>query len=290
MSYTIVTDSCSNLPESIIDEYDLVVLPMVFMVDGKEYTSYLKGEVTDLKQFYTMMREGKVITTSLPNQMEARKTIASLLEAGSAVLYLGFSSALSSTYEAIKILCDDLANDYPERTLMTVDTLAASMGEGLMVVKAAERKNQGASIEELHDWVQNNRLNYCHWFTVDDLMYLYRGGRVSKTSAYAANILSIKPILHVDNEGALIPMEKVRTRKKSIKALVDHMAQTAFEPVKDQIIYISHGDCLEDAEYLRDLIKERFGCERFLINYIDPVVGAHSGPGTLALFFEGNPR
>lgn len=140
MSYTIVTDSCSNLPESIIDEYDLVVLPMVFMVDGKEYTSYLKGEVTDLKQFYTMMREGKVITTSLPNQMEARKTIASLLEAGSDVLYLGFSSALSSTYEAIKILCDDLANDYPERTLMTVDTLAASMGEGLMVVKAAERK------------------------------------------------------------------------------------------------------------------------------------------------------
>lgn len=290
MSYTIVTDSCSNLPESIIDEYGLVVLPMVFMIDGKEYTSYLKGEVTDLKQFYTMMREGKVITTSLPNQMKARETIASLLKAGSDVLYLGFSSALSSTYEAIKILCGELADEYPDRTILTVDTLAASMGEGLMVVKAAKRKEQGATIEELRDWVKNNRLNYCHWFTVDDLMYLYRGGRVSKTSAYAANILSIKPILHVDDEGALIPMEKVRTRKKSIKALVEHMAETAFKPVKDQIIYISHGDCLEDAEYLRDLIKERFGCERFLINYIDPVVGAHSGPGTLALFFEGNPR
>ncbi len=290
MSYTIVTDSCSNLPESIIDKYNLVVLPMIFMIDGTEYTSYLKGEVTDLKQFYTMMREGKVITTSLPNQSQSLETIKALLDEGSDVLYLGFSSALSSTYESIRLMCAQLAEEYPERTLMTVDTLAASMGEGLMVVKAAERKEQGATLEEVHAWVEENKLNFCHWFTVDDLMYLYRGGRVSKTSAYAANILSIKPILHVDDEGALIPMEKVRTRKKSIKALVDHMAETAFEPIADQTIYISHGDCLEEAELLRDLIKERFGCEHFLINYIDPVIGAHSGPGTLALFFQGNPR
>lgn len=290
MSYTIVTDSCSNLPESIIDTYGLVVLPMIFMIDGKEYTSYLKGEVTDLKQFYTMMREGKIITTSLPNQAQARETIKAVLDQGSDVLYLGFSSALSSTYESIRIMCAQLAEEYPHRTLATVDTLAASMGEGLMVVEAAKRKEQGASLEEVRAWVEDNKLNFCHWFTVDDLMYLYRGGRVSKTSAYAANILSIKPILHVDDKGALIPMEKVRTRKKSIKALVDHMAETAFEPIAEQTIFISHGDCLEDAEFLRDLIKERFGCEHFLINYIDPVIGAHSGPGTLALFFQGNPR
>lgn len=290
MSYTIVTDSGCNLPEYLIDEFDLTILPLVFMVDGREYTSYSKGEITDVKKFYTMMREGKVITTSLPNQAHTLDTFKSILSAGNDILYISFSSALSSTLEAIKLLSTSLLEDYPERRILCVDSLAASTGQGILVMGAAKVKQAGGSIDDAAQYVEDNRLHMCHWFTVDDLMYLYRGGRVSRTSAFAANILSIKPILHVDDKGALVPVEKVRGRKKSIKALVDHMEQTVILPLDGKTIHISHADCLTDAEYLRELIEERFGVQHFMINVIDPVIGAHSGPGTLAVFFDGTER
>lgn len=290
MSFAIVTDSSSNLTEEIIDRFDLSVLPLTFMVDGEEYRSYLKGEKTDLAQFYTMMREGKVITTSLPNLQESRETIEALLKAGTDVLYLGFSSGLSGTYQAIELLLSELAGLYPERTVASVDTLAASGGQGLLVTYAAKMREQGASLTAVRDWVEDHKLHLAHWFTVDDLMFLFRGGRVSRTAAWAGTMLNIKPVMHVDDEGHLIPLEKVRGRKKSLKALVDHMEQTADAPVADQTVYITHGDCLEDAEYVAGLVRERFGVTDIMINWVDPVIGAHSGPGTMALFFLASER
>ncbi len=248
MAFAIVTDSSSNLTEELIDELDLHILPLTFMVDGQEFQSYLKGEKTDLSQFYTMMREGKVITTSLPNLKASRELIEGLLKEGQDVLYLGFSSGLSGTYQAIELILAELADQYPDRTVMGVDTLAASMGEGLLVYYAARKRNEGASIQEVRDWVEEHKLHLAHWFTVDDLMFLFRGGRVSRTSAWAGTLLNIKPVMHVDDEGHLIPLEKVRGRKKSLKALVDHMEQTANTPVAEQTVFISHGDCLEDAQ------------------------------------------
>lgn len=290
MPYKIVTDSSCNLTEDIIDELELSILPLTFMIDGTQYQSYLKGETTDLKQFYTMMREGKVITTSLPNLADSEETFVEILESGNDVLYLGFSSGLSGTYEAMNGLCEELKERYPERTIDTVDTLAASMGEGLLIYLAAKKRLEGASLEEVAQWTRDNRLKLAHWFTVDDLMFLFRGGRVSRTSAWAGTMLNIKPVMHVDDEGHLIPMEKTRGRKKSIQGLVKHMEQTANAPVADQVIGISHGDCIEDVEYLQQLITEKFGCTKYLVNYVDPVIGAHSGPGTLALFFLASSR
>ncbi len=290
MSFAIVTDSSSNLTEEIIDRFDLSVLPLTFMVDGEEYRSYLKGEKTDLAQFYTMMREGKVITTSLPNLQESRETIEALLKAGTDVLYLGFSSGLSGTYQAIELLLSELAGLYPERTVASVDTLAASGGQGLLVTYAAKMREQGASLTAVRDWVEDHKLHLAHWFTVDDLMFLFRGGRVSRTAAWAGTMLNIKPVMHVDDEGHLIPLEKVRGRRKSLKALVDHMEQTADAPVAGQTVYITHGDCLEDAEYVAGLVRERFGVTDIMINWVDPVIGAHSGPGTMALFFLASER
>lgn len=290
MDFEIVTDSSCNLKEEMIDEFGLHVLPLTFMVDGEQRQSYLKGQVTDLQQFYTMMREGKVITTSLPNLADSEALLRGLLEAGRDVLYLGFSSGLSGTFEAISLLRNQLAAEFPERKIFSVDTLAASGGEGLLVWHAVQKAREGLSIEELRDWVEQHRLNLAHWFTVDDLMFLWRGGRVSKTSAWAGTLLNIKPVLHVDDEGHLIPMEKVRGRKKSLNALVDHMEKSAIPPVADQMVFITHGDCLEDAEYVADKVRERFGVRDVVINYVDPVIGAHSGPGTMALFYMAESR
>ena len=290
MDFEIVTDSSCNLKEEMIDEFDLHVLPLTFMVDGEQHQSYLKGQVTDLQQFYTMMREGKVITTSLPNLADSEALFRGLLEAGRDVLYLGFSSGLSGTFEAISFLCSQLAAEFPDRKIFSVDTLAASGGEGLLVWHAVQKAREGLSIEELRDWVEGHKLNLAHWFTVDDLMFLWRGGRVSKTSAWAGTLLNIKPVLHVDDAGHLIPMEKVRGRKKSLNALVDHMEKSAIPPVSDQMVFITHGDCIEDAEYVAEKIRERFGVRDVVINYVDPVIGAHSGPGTMALFYMAESR
>ncbi len=290
MSFEIFTDSSCNLPESIIDEFGLHIFPLMFMVDGEQYQSYLKGEVTDLSQFYAMMRDGKAITTSLPNQNDAETLLREALDEGKDILYLGFSSALSGTCDAIASLMDRLAPEYPDRTMRAIDTLAASAGEGLLVYYAAKMREEGRSLEEVAAWEERNRLHLAHWFTVDDLMFLFRGGRVSKTAAWAGTLLNIKPVMHVDDEGRLVPVEKVHGRKKSLSALVDKMAETAIRPIAEQTVYITHGDCLDEAEKLADMIRERFGVSDIMINWVDPVIGAHSGPGTMALFFLAERR
>lgn len=292
MDFEIVTDSSCNLLEDMIDDFGLHILPLTFMAEGEDtvYQSYLKGERTDLRQFYTMMREGKIFKTSLPNLADSEKLFRELLDAGRDVLYIGFSSGLSGTYQAMDVLASQLRSDYPDRKILTVDSLAASGGQGLLVWYAVQHARAGESIEQVRDWLEGNKLHLAHWFTVDDLMFLFRGGRVSKTAAWAGTLLNIKPVLHVDNEGHLIPMEKVRGRKKSLNALLDHMAQSANEPISDQMVFITHGDCLEEAEALAAKIKERFGVKDVVINYVDPVIGAHSGPGTMALFFMADKR
>ena len=290
MSFEIITDSCSNLLDETIDKFNIHILPMTFMIDGVQHQSYKKGEKSDLKQFYDMMREGKVFTTSLPSMTDREAHFREIAESGKDLLYIGFSSGLSGTYAAMAMLLDELSNEYPERKLLYTDTLAASAGQGLLVYKAAQMRENGDSIEEVRNWLEDNKLHLAHWFTVDDLMFLFRGGRVTKTSAWAGTMLNIKPVLHVDDEGHLIPMEKVMGRKKSIAGIIKHMQKTGIEPISEQTVFISHGDCIEDAEYLRDKVAEKFGVTDIHINYIDPVIGAHSGPGTLALFFLASER
>ena len=290
MQFEIVTDSSCNLSDAMINEFGLHILPLTFMSDGEQYQSYTAGRDSDLKSFFKMMRDGKVFTTSLPNLQQSEETFDKILSAGKDLLYIGFSSGLSGTYQAAAALLEDLRNRYPERKIYHTDTLAAAMGEGLVVYKAVKMAQAGASIEEVFNWVEENKLNVAHWFTVDDLMFLFRGGRVSRTSAWAGTLLNIKPVLHVDDEGHLIPMDKVRGRKKSLQALVDHMEQSALKPVAEQEVFISHGDCQEDVDYLVKLIKERLGCTKFEINILDPVIGAHAGPGTVALFFFADKR
>ena len=292
MDFEIVTDSCCNLLEDMIDDFGIHVLPLTFMVDGEDevYQSYLKGERTDLKQFYTMMREGKVFKTSLPNLAESEALFRELLGSGRDVLYIAFSSGLSGTYQALSLMAAQLQEEFPERRIHVVDSLAASGGQGLLVWYAVQHARAGKSIDQVRDWLEENKLHLAHWFTVDDLMFLFRGGRVSKTAAWAGTLLNIKPVLHVDDEGHLIPMEKVRGRKKSLNALIDHMEKSANKPISDQMVFITHGDCVEDAEYVAAKIKERFGVKEVVINYVDPVIGAHSGPGTMALFFLADKR
>ena len=292
MSFELVTDSCCNLAEETIDRYGLHVLPLTFMADGEDtvYQSYLKGEKTDLSQFYKMMRDGKVFRTSLPNLSNTETLFRSLLDTGRDILYLGFSSGLSGTYEATELLAKQLRGEYPDRKIYTVDTLAASGGQGLLVWHACQHAEAGEGIDAVRDWVEGNKLRLAHWFTVDDLMFLWRGGRVSKTSAWAGTLLNIKPVLHVDDEGHLIPMEKVRGRKKSLTALLNHMEKTGTQPLADQMVFITHGDCLEEAQWLEQQIRERFGVRDIVVNCIDPVIGAHSGPGTMALFFLASNR
>ena len=285
----IVTDSSSNLTEEVIDQFDLHILPLTFMVDGEEHHSYLKGQKTDLKQFYTMMREGKVITTSLPNLKDSRELLEGLLASGQDVLYIGFSSGLSGTYQAIDLLLAELADAYPDRTVLAVDTLAASMGEGLLVWYAAKMREEGAPITEVRDWLEANKLHLAHWFTVDDLNFLKRGGRVSAATALVGTMLSIKPVMHTDNEGRLTMVGKARGRKASLKALLDAIERLAIEPEK-QTMFICHADCEEEAKQVAAEIQRRFGTTDIRIHYIGPVIGSHTGPNTMGLFFVGTER
>lgn len=289
MSFEIVTDSSANLPDHMIDEYGLHILSLVFRVNDQEYKSYTEGEKTDLKRFYTMMREKEHITTSLVNVEHAMELVESLLRQGKDVLYIGFSSGLSGSYQATAMVINQLKEEYPNRKIYTVDTLAAALGEGLLVYYAANLKKEGKSIEEVYEWILNNRLHLCHWFTVDDLFFLLRGGRVSSASAIVGSMLSIKPVMHVDDEGHLIVMEKVRGRRKSLDALVSHMEQTVMNP-EGQMVFISHGDCLEDAEYVKKKVMEKLPVKDVMVHILDPVIGAHSGPGTVALFYIGEKR
>ncbi len=285
-----MTDTTADLPESYIRDHGLSILSLNYILDGQTYD---REHPLDVKEFYARMRSGSMPTTSQVNPEQARSTMYAYLEKGLDVLYIAFSSGLSGTYNSGRIAAEEIAEDgiFPERKVVVVDSLCASLGEGLLVHKAVMLKEAGKSLEEVADWLEKNKLHICHNFTVDDLFHLHRGGRVSKATAILGTMMNVKPVLHVDDAGHLIAIGKVHGRKKSISALVDRMAEQikGYEDQND-VIFISHGDCIEDVEYLKKLIEEKIGNTEFLVNYVGPTIGAHSGPGTLALFFMGEPR
>ena len=285
--FVIVTDSSADLPASLVQELGVEVLPLSFTVQGKTYHNYPDDREMDPAVFYKMLRDGEAATTSAVNVAEYTAMLEPLLQAGKDVLVLAFSSGLSTTYQSSVIAVNELSEQYPDRKLFTVDTLSASLGQGLLVWHAVQEQKRGQSIEAVRDWVEENKLRLCHWFTVDDLHFLKRGGRISAATAVVGTMLSIKPVLHVDDEGHLISMGKARGRGASLTALVDHMEQTVTDV---DTVFISHGDCLSDAQKVAADVKKRFGTRDVVINTIGPVIGAHAGPGTVALFFLGTKR
>ena len=287
-NYVLFTDSTTDLTPALVEELDVRVIPMTFNLDGTDYKNYPDNRELASHDFYEALRSGSMSTTSQINQAAFADAFTPILEEGKDILYLGFSSGLSGTFHSAILAAEDLAEQFPERTIRVADTLMASMGEGLSVYYAAKRKAEGASLEELADWFEQNKMQISAWFTVNDLMFLKRGGRLSGAAAVAGTLLGIKPVLHVDDEGHLIPMEKVRGRKSSLDALVKHIKSSSI-PLSDQVIFVSHGDCPEDAEYVANAIRA-LGAARVEVGFIGPVIGAHSGPGTVAVFFLDSKR
>ena len=289
--FKIITDSTTDLPKDYFQEHNVGCIPISYILDGVTYGG---EKELDWKEFYAMMRdEGKMPTTSQVNPAEAKAFLEKSVETEKEILYLAFSSGLSGTCGNIRMAAEEVMAEYPDVKIIVIDSLSASMGEGLFVHKAVKMRDEGKSMEETAAWLEEHVQNFVHVFTVDDLFHLYRGGRVSRTAAVLGTMISIKPKLHVDSEGHLILIGKVRGRKKSLSALVDYMAEKMgswAEENREDCVFISHGDALEDAEYVRDLIRERFGFQHFLISHIGPTIGAHSGPGTIALFFMGESR
>ena len=286
--FIITTDTTCDLPEDYIKKHKVRVIPLYYSFGDIVY-----GDKTNLepKEFYDKMRDGAMPTTMAVNPDSALDVFSSLLDEGYDILHIAFSSALSGSCSVATTVARDLCEERQGANIRVVDSLCASLGEGLLIHKAVKMKEEGQSIDEVVDWLENNKLNLCHIFTVDDLHHLHKGGRVSKTTAIIGSLINVKPVLHVDNEGRLVPLNNVRGRKKALNSLVDQMEKRlpGFEN-KNDIVFISHGDSREDAEDVASIIKDRLGIENFLINYVSPTIGSHSGPGTIALFFMGKQR
>lgn len=286
--FIITTDNTADLPYSYYKENGLEYMYLTYALDGQIY-----GKENELssQEFYARMRGGSMPTTSQINSEDAKAVWLPHLQAGKSILHLAFSSGLSGSCNSARLAAEDLKEEHPEYEIVVIDTLCASLGEGLLVHKAVKMKKEGKSMEEIAQWLEEHKLNLCHVFTVDDLFHLYRGGRVSRATAILGSMINIKPLLHVDNEGHLIAVGKVRGRKRSLASLVDMMDERLGSyKGKNPEIFISHGDCQEDAEYVAALVRERYGIEDILINPVGATIGAHSGPGTVALFFLGDKR
>ncbi len=284
--YVIFTDSSCDLPKEQIKEYGIEVLSLEVNIEG--VGNFLNHEIEEAK-FYEYLRDKRSVKTSAANLDRFTEAFEQIAKEGKDILYIGFSSGLSATYTAGKNAAEEIMEKYPDCKILTVDSLCASLGQGLLVKLAVDKKKEGMDIEALAAYVEETKWHLCHWFTVDDLFFLKRGGRVSAATAALGTMLQIKPVMHVDNEGHLINMSKARGRNASIKALFEKMKETAIDPAS-QTVFICHGDCIDDANMLADMIKAEFGIKEVLIGYTGPVIGAHSGPGTLALFFLGTER
>ena len=289
MGYKIVTDSCANLTEAQIEEYGVEIISLKYYVEDTPYESYIKGQKIDYSEAYSILRQKGKITTSLANRDDCDKVILPILESGEDVLVLAFSSGLSGTCQNIINSAEDYREMFPERKIIVVDTLSASMGEGLLVHYAVQLKNQGKTMEEVAEWVEDNKLNLIHTFTLDDLFFLKRGGRLSGTSAIVGSLMNIKPLMHVANDGKLYVTGKARGRKAAIKHLVDSVGERGID-VENQDIYIVHGDCEEEAKIIGEEVKRQYNVKNVVYNCLDPVIVSHSGPDTLAIFFIGKER
>lgn len=288
--FVIMTDSSADLDAAMVRDLGLEVLPLSFTLGGETYQNYPDNRDMAPEEFYKRVGAGgEVATTAAVNVGQATEAFESILRAGRDLLMLAFSSGLSTTYNSMQIAADDLAEKYPERKIYVVDTLCASLGQGMLVWQAVQLKRAGSTIEEVRDWAEENKLRQCHFFTVNDLMYLKRGGRVSAATALVGTMLQIKPVLHVDDEGHLINIAKARGRKASLDALVAKVGELGTDPA-GQTMFISHSACVDDARYVADQVKAKYGVKEVIINYIGPVIGAHTGPGCVALFFMGEHR
>lgn len=289
MSYKIFTDASCNLSVDMLNDLGVAYRSLTMIIDGTEINNYLADEKFSFKGFYDRLRNKEHIKTSLLNVEEFTAAFDEILAGGEDVLAILISSGISGTYQAAKIAADDLREKYPERNIIVIDSLAASIGHGLLVYYAAKMQQEGKSIDEVADFIYKNRLKLVHKFTVDDLFFLKRGGRLSGGVAVIGTILQIKPVLHVDDNGKLISQAKVNGRKKSLNAIFENFKENVVDP-ENQVLAICHGDCLEDAEYLANKIRNEYNVKDIIINYCDPVIAAHAGPGVLALFYLGNER
>ena len=285
-NYKIITDSACDLPQAMLQQLEVTRIPL--------YVNFRNESLEDsvdegIKTIYEGLRAGEHASTSAVNPQRWESVIEPVLAEGFDALVLAFSGGLSTTYQSAVIAADELREKYPERTIRVVDTLCAALGQGLLVYFTCKKRDEGLSLDELTAWVEENKLHLCHWFTVDDLMYLKRGGRVSAATAIVGTMLQIKPVLHVDDEGHLINVAKARGRKASIDALAKKVGELG-SGYDNSTCFISHGDCIEDAQYLEKLLKEKYGVKEVVIGYVGAVIGSHAGPGVLALFFLGEHK
>ena len=287
--YVIMTDSCCDLTAQMAEELGLVVLPLSLQMGGKTYRNWLDGRDIGFQDFYARIRGGETATTSAINVGDFEEKMREVLQSGRDILCINFSSALSTTYQSAVIAAEELQGEFPDAKILVVDSLCASLGQGLLVYLCAREKKSGKTLEEVRAFAEETKGRVCHWFTVDDLNHLTRGGRISAATALFGTMLAIKPVMHVDDGGHLTPVGKARGRRASLLALVDQMAESAVDPAA-QTVFISHGDCGEEARFLADEITRRLGVKDININFVGPVIGNHSGPGTMALFFIGTHR
>ena len=287
--FVIVTDSSCDLPDELVRKLELHIAPLAFTMGNKTYHNYPDNREMSPEEFYNRQKQGQMATTNAVNVGQATEVLEPILQGGRDVLVLAFSSGLSTTYNSFKIAGDELAAQFPDRKVFVVDTLSASLGQGMLITQAARLRLDGKTIEEVRDWTEQNKLRQCHWFTVNDLFFLKKGGRVSAATALVGSMLQIKPVMHMDDEGHLINVSKARGRKASLLALADKVGELAEDPAS-QTMYISNSDCPEDAQFVADEVKRRYGVKEVVINSIGPVIGAHTGPGCVALFFMGKHR
>lgn len=287
MSYQIITDSACDLPQQMLQELQVVTVPLIVNFRGEARNDSVAD--AQVKELYDAMRAGEVATTSAVNPDGWTKVIEPTLASGKDALVLAFSSGLSTTYQSAIIAANELKESYPDRKVFVVDTCAAALGQGLLVWHTCKKRDEGLTLEELAAWAEDAKNHTCHWFTVDDLVYLKRGGRVSAASAVLGAMLNIKPVLHVDNEGHLINMVKARGRKAAISTLASKMGDLAGN-WDNSTVFICHADCIGEAQKLADIVKEKYGVKEAFIGNLGAVIGSHAGPGTLALFFMGNEK
>ena len=285
MSYKIITDSCCDFTQQQYRELDVACAPLSVLYHGENHSNFSDPDA--VKAFYDELRSGVTASTSAVNPDGWAVLMEEALKAGQDVLVLAFSSGLSTTYQSAVIAAKELREAYPERKIYVVDTLCAALGQGLLVWHACKHRDEGMDIDTLYNWVEEHKLNICHWVTVDDLSHLKRGGRISATTALVGTMLNIKPIIHVDNDGHLINCAKVRGRKAAMELLASKLGETGTDL---DTVFIAHGDCPEDAAALEAIVKEKYGVKNVITGYVGPVIGAHTGPGVLVLFFMGSHR
>lgn len=287
--YKILTDITCDLSEERLDKIGVTAMPLHVIIDGIDYVHYADYRNISANTFLEKLKTCNEIKTSQLDAEIAEKTMRSVLEDGKDILYISFSSSLSGTYSTAKIIAEDLLPEFPKAKIHVVDSLSASGGLGILVLLAAHQKENGMEIDELTSWLKEKRNSIGHWFTVDDLQHLKKGGRISGASSFVGGLLKIKPILHIDNEGKLTPNSKAAGRKKSIETLVDKMTVHG-TGTKFDTVFISHSGSEEDALFLKEKIEENFEIGEIIIEHIDPVIAAHIGYGGLAVFFECKER